>query len=94
MLFDQSGLMIEHNKSEVFHFSRITKNFNPSLLDLSLLSGPILASKDIWHYLGLMFNRKLLFHHYIQFYSNKSISMIKEMKMLENSTRGLFSHHK
>jgi len=41
-LFDQFGLTIEHGKSEVFHFSRLTRNFNPPPLDCSLLGGPIL----------------------------------------------------
>jgi len=41
-LFDQVRLTIEHGKSEVFHFFRLTRNFNLSLLDLSLLESPIL----------------------------------------------------
>jgi len=41
-LFDQFRLMVEYEKSKVFHFSRSTKNFNPSPLDLSSLGGPIL----------------------------------------------------
>ena len=37
--------MVEYRKSEVFHFSRSTKNFNPPSLDLSLLGGSILWLK-------------------------------------------------
>jgi len=45
-LFDQFYLVIEHDKSDVFHFSRLTKNDNPPLLDLSPIEGTILRSKD------------------------------------------------
>jgi len=38
-LFDQFGLIIEHGKSKVLYFSRLTKGFNPPSLDLSLLGG-------------------------------------------------------
>jgi len=41
-LFDQFGLIIEHGKSKVLYFSRLTRNFNPSSLDLSLLGGLLL----------------------------------------------------
>ena len=41
-LFEQFILVIEHNKSEVFHFSRATKNFNSSSLDLGPLGEPVL----------------------------------------------------
>ena len=33
-LFKQFGLVIEHNKSGVFYFSKLTKNINLPLLDL------------------------------------------------------------
>ena len=35
------GLIIEHDKSEVFHFSRATKKSKPPPLDLSPANGPI-----------------------------------------------------
>jgi len=41
-LLDQFGFTIKHNKSEVFYFSKFSKNFNPSPLDLGLLGGPLL----------------------------------------------------
>jgi len=41
-LLDSFGLVIEHSKTEVFHFSRAQGVFNPPSLDLSLLGGPIL----------------------------------------------------
>jgi len=63
--FNQFSLTAKHGKSEVFYFSRLTKNFNPSLLDLSPLEGLILWPKDMWRYLGFYFNRKLSFWQYI-----------------------------
>ena len=41
-LFKQFGLRIEHNKSEVFYFSKAIKNFNFPPLDLELLGESIL----------------------------------------------------
>jgi len=55
-LLDSFGLVIEHSKTEVFHFSRAQGVFNPSPLDLSLLRGPTLQSKDLWKYLGFIFD--------------------------------------
>jgi len=42
------GLVIEHSKTEVFHFSRLHGIFNPPPLDLTTLGGPILLSKTTW----------------------------------------------
>ena len=88
-LLDSFGLVIEYSKTEVFHFSRAQGVFNPPPLDLSLLGGPILQSKDSWKYLGFIFNRKLSFHKYIDYYANKAISTVKCMKLLGNSLRGI-----
>jgi len=45
-LLDQFSLMIEHGKTEFFHFSKSHRIFNSSILDLSHLGGPILHPKD------------------------------------------------
>jgi len=45
-LFNQFSLAIEHNKSEIFHFSRSTKNTNPPLLDLRSIGSTVLKPKD------------------------------------------------
>ena len=45
-LLDSFGLIIEHSKTEIFHFSRFQGIFNPPPLNLSLLRGPILRPKD------------------------------------------------
>ena len=88
-LLDSFGLIIEHSKTEVFHFSRNHNAFNPSPLDLSLLGGPILQSKNSFKYLGFIFDRKLLFHKHIDHYANKAISTVKCMKLLGNSSQGI-----
>jgi len=38
------GLVMEHNKSEIFYFSRMHNDLNPEL-DLSAIGAPILKSK-------------------------------------------------
>jgi len=88
-LLDSFGLVIEHSKTETFHFSRSQGVFNPLPLDLSPLGGLILQPKDSWKYLGFIFDRKLSFHKHIDHYANKALSMVKCMKLLGNSLRGI-----
>ena len=88
-LFNQFRLVIEHDKSEIFHFSRLIKNIQSPSLDLRLIGGPLLYLKNIWQYLGFFFDKKLLFHYHVHHYANKALSTIKGMKMLENSNKGL-----
>ena len=45
LLLIRFSLVIKYGKTEIFHFSRLHKAFNLSLLDLISLSGPILLSK-------------------------------------------------
>ena len=40
------GLVIEHGKTEIFHFNRLHGAFNPPPLNLTSLGGPILCPKD------------------------------------------------
>jgi len=42
------GLIVEHGKTEVFHFSRSHGAFNSLLLNLTTLGGPILLPKASW----------------------------------------------
>ena len=88
-LLDSFGLIIEHSKTEIFHFNRSHGPFNPPPLDLSPLGGPILRPKDSWRYLGFIFDQKLSFHKHIDHYANKAISTVKCMKLLGNSSRGI-----
>jgi len=93
-LLEQFGLAIGNGKMEVFYFSRTHRIFNPPLLDLTILGGSILHPKEMWHYLGFIFNRKLTFHQHINFYVNKAISTVKSMKILRNSSRELIPSQK
>ena len=88
-LLNSFGLIIEHSKTEVFHFSRSQGIFNPPPLNLSPLGGPILRPKDSWKYLGFIFDCKLSFHKCINYYANKAISTVKCIKLLGNSLRGI-----
>jgi len=45
-LLDKFGLIVEHSKTEVFHFSRSHGPFNPPPLDLSPLGRLILSPKN------------------------------------------------
>ena len=85
-LLDKFSLIIEHSKTKVFHFSRSQGLFNPPFLNLLSLRGSILILKSLWKYLGFIFDRKLTFYQHINFYSNKVLSSVKCMKMLENSS--------
>ena len=55
-LLDKFGLIIEHSKTETFHFSRSYGMFNLPPLDLSAIGRPILCFKDLWKYLGFIFD--------------------------------------
>jgi len=49
------GLVMEHDKSEIFHFSRAHNDSNPEL-DLLAIGAPILKPKTYWQYLGFYFD--------------------------------------
>ena len=86
-LLTKFGLVVEHGKTKMFHFSGLYGAFNPPQLNLTTLGDPILLPKASWQYLGFFFDQELTFQHHIEFYTNKLISTIKCMKILENSSR-------
>ena len=88
-LLNKFGLIIEHLKTEVFHFNRSHGLFNLPPLNLSSIKDPILIPKNSWKYLGFIFNKKLSFHQYINFYYNRTISTVKCMKILDNLSYGI-----
>ena len=83
------SLVIKHGKTEVFHFNRLHGIFNPPPLDLSSIGGLSLCPRDTWKYLGFFFDRKLMFYQHINYYLNKAMSIVKCMKLLGNSSRGI-----
>ena len=50
-----SGLVMEHDKTEIFHFTRARHPPNPSI-NLTSIGGPIINPKPIWRYLGFFFD--------------------------------------
>jgi len=93
-LLEKFGLIMEYGKTKVFHFSRLHRAFKLLSLDLTLLGGSILQLMNTWHYFRFIFDWKLIFRQHIDFYTNKTISTIKCMKMFGNSLRGLISNQK
>ena len=88
-LLEKFGLVVEHSKTEIFHFNRSYGAFNPSPLDLSPLGEKVLLPSNMWKYLGFIFDRKLTFYQHVDFYVNKAISTVKYMKLLGNSSHGI-----
>jgi len=90
------GLILEHDKSEVFHFSRKYGDDDPPV-DLGYAphtgSTPLKPNK-IWRYLGFFFDRKLLFKEHATRYARKALSEMGAMLALGNSVRGLKPKHK
>ena len=83
------SLVVKYGKTDIFHFSRSHKTFNPPPLNLSSLGESILLPKKTQRYLGFIFDCKLTFRSYIDFYANKVISTIKCMKLLGNLLRDI-----
>ena len=88
-LLDKFGLIVEHSKTEVFHFNRLHGPFNSPSLNLSSIGGSVLTPKNLWKYLGFIFDRKLSFYQHIDFYSNKAMSTVKCMKIFGNSSHSI-----
>ena len=64
-LLNKFGLTMEYGKTDVFHFSRSHRVFDPPPLNLSLIGGLVLCPKNMWRYLDYIFDRKLFFHQHI-----------------------------
>jgi hypothetical protein len=90
-LLTEFGLVLEYDKSELFHFSRKPGDENPSL-DLGYqpyTEGNPLKPKAYWRYLGFYFDHKLSFKEHVRYYSTKALTTVQAMGMLGNSNRGL-----
>ncbi|CAA7264656.1 unnamed protein product [Cyclocybe aegerita] len=91
LLFVAFTLVLEHDKTKLFHFSCRHDTYNP-LLDLgyALHTGDTpLKPKIYWRYLGFYFDRGLTFHEHVRYYATKAFTTVQAMCMLGNSTRGL-----
>jgi hypothetical protein len=80
-LFERFALVLEHDKSELFHFSRKHNDTNPSLdLGFAPYTGLTpLKPKTYWRYLGFYFDRKLSFSEHVRYYSTKAMTTVKAM---------------
>jgi hypothetical protein len=90
------GLVLEHNKSEGFHFSRKHGDSNP---DIDLGYAPYTGATPLypgttWRYLGFFFNRSLTFQEHVKRYMNKALTTVRAMLALGNSVCGLRPKHK
>ncbi|CAA7270841.1 unnamed protein product [Cyclocybe aegerita] len=91
LLFVAFALVLEHDKTELFHFSCWRDTYNP-LLDLGYTphtGNMSLKPKTYWRYLGFYFDSGLTFHEHICYYATKAFTTMQAMRMLGNSTRGL-----
>ena len=79
ILFDTS-LIIEHSKTELFHFTRACHPPNPSI-DLTSVGDLVISPKLIWQY---FFDCKLNFYYYMHFYATKCLFTLNAIKMLGN----------
>ena len=86
------GLVMEHDKTEVFYFTRAQ---HPNLsIDLTSIGDPIINPKPIWRYLGFFFDWKLNFYYHTHFYATKCLSTLSAMKILGNSSCGILPMQK
>jgi hypothetical protein len=89
--FECLGLVLEHGKSEVFHFSHAMSFEGPAIdLGYAPFTGDTpLRPKAVWRYLGFFFDCKLQFKEHARFYTTRAFTTVRSMGMLGNSVRGL-----
>jgi hypothetical protein len=95
-LTQSMGLVLEHNKSEGFHFSQKHGDSNP---DINLGYAPYTGTTPLhpgttWRYLGFFFDCALTFQEHVKRYTNKALTTVRAMLALGNSVRGLRPKHK
>ncbi|KXN85623.1 hypothetical protein AN958_10832 [Leucoagaricus sp. SymC.cos] len=95
-LFVAFRLVLEHDKSKLFHFSCHKGDDNLSInLGYAPYTGDsLLCPKTFWRYLGFYFDQQLNFREHVQYYSTKAISIVHAMGMLGNSLRSLSPNQK
>jgi hypothetical protein len=95
-LTQSMGLVLEHNKSEGFHFSQKHSDSNP---DIDLGYAPYTGATPLhpgttWQYLGFFFDCALTFQEHVKRYTNKALTTVRAMLALGNSVHGLQPKHK
>ncbi|CAA7264613.1 unnamed protein product [Cyclocybe aegerita] len=78
LLFVAFALVLEHDKTELFHFSHQRDTYNPSLdLEYTPHTGATpLKPKIYWRYLGFYFDCGLTFHEHVRYYATKAFTTI------------------
>jgi hypothetical protein len=95
-LTQSMGLVLEHNKSEGFHFSQKHGDSNP---DIDLGYAPYTEATPLhpgttWRYLGFFFDHALTFWEHVERYTNQALTTVRAMLALGNSVCGLWPKHK
>jgi hypothetical protein len=90
-LTQSMGLVLAHNKSEGFHFSRKHGDSNP---DINLGYAPYTRATPLhpgttWRYLCFFFDCALTFWEHVKCYMNKALLVVRAMLTLGNSVHGL-----
>jgi len=90
------GLVLEHDKSEVYHFSRSRGESHPpiNLGFTPYMGATLLGPKLYWRYLGFYFDHSLMFCEHIRYYMMNAMTLVKALGMLGNSNRGVSVMHK
>jgi hypothetical protein len=94
-LTQSMGLVLEHSKSEGFHFSQKHGDSNP---DIDFGYAPYTGATPLhpgttWQYLGFFFDCALTFREHVKRYTNKALTTVRAMLALSNSVRGLQPKH-
>lgn len=90
-----AGLAPDLTKREIMHYSR-RRNYNCSppisLLDFDGITRTLVPDKSV-KWLGVHFDRKLLFNHHIKALAARGEIAVNGMSMLANTVRGLSQLH-
>jgi hypothetical protein len=95
-LTQSMGPVLEHNKSEGFHFSQKHNDSNP---DIDLGYAPYTGATPLhpgttWQYLGFFFDCALTFWEHVKHYMNKALTVVRAMLALGNSVHVLWPKRK
>lgn len=88
---EKAGLAPDVAKREIMHYSRKQKyNCSPPIVleDLDGVTRTIVPKKTV-RWLGVHFDRKLLFNHHVKIVAAKGENAVNALTMLTNTVQGL-----
>ena len=93
---EDAGLVLEHDKTELFHFAKTEGVPNPPIdLGYAPHTGDTpLFAKKYWRYLDFYLDRQLSFKEHLSVYTTKALTSVNALGMLDNSARWLDSWNK